>query len=1046
MRGDNAAQLPPAAIVKTVDSVSASNNANKDNYPTIGHIPLSGDRKFITILFPDGQELECLYDTGAQLSIMSEDVFETFEKFGFVEDRVEAPNLNPTGVGGTNLDVVGTYRIRMRIFDLTKVVPFAVIRNMKTEQCIMGITCIRAFHLAYDPHANVIFRQPPGWINYHNHATEQVPDVVQLEQEDPGEGHSTRGRRRPALNKPRLPDVSRTPKRSRMAPDDPDSDPEAQQAVQAVSRPSFPGASDVTAKRTYTINPRTAKLLAIKPHDKTGRPVQPGKSVIMQVGLQTVCHVVGSDGFVEHYVRNPDHAPRKIQRGEVLGTVLSVDDWEVLTTEQDKRKAFGEMISAVTGEQPQRAKKKLSGVMRKKIELAVEKFCRNSRHRAFAPQLRALLREFHYIFAEDKHDLGRVPQFQHELDMNDDEPVYTQQFPIPTAHLAEIKESIQEWLRHGIIERADSKYNSPIFCVKKKDGVGLRVVLDFRRVNARTLPSHYCIRTVQDCIAELGNSGAKVFSGIDLKAAFWQLPLREQDRDKTAFTVPGTGTFRWTVACMGLAGCPATFSKMMETILSDPLTIGRVINYIDDTLVFSKDFQTHLTDLRNVFSVMAKWNLRINLEKCQFAEDSIDYLGHRLTPDGILPGRDKTQALASAPPPKTTKEIQRFIGMANYFRCYIPNFATRVAPLAKMSNDQATLRTRGLPEEALAAFNDIRQVITSPQVLGFPRREGDYILTTDASVGNDTFPGGYGAMLEQEQEDGRVVIGFASRAMQKHCRNYTAFMAEVGAAVFGIEAFSHHLRGRRFKLRVDHRPLTKLTSNQTRSLNALAAKCADFDFSVEYSSKDENAVADFFSRMGPLTEPCLQNPGQITQEGIQEGDDIVAVVDCSAERTALMQKADEQCRRWFEAVQEAEASNLPAANSMLITDGVLYIDLKGEKSFAQEPGPRIVVPATMREELLLEAHAGQNSGHTGEFKTLRRLKSHFWWPGMAQDVKRICKECKVCARCTDKGANQPPHLRPLPIPPPGGTQSPHGLVRALQERALQRQRVHPGSD
>jgi len=193
--------------------------------------------------------------------------------------------------------------------------------------------------------------------------------------------------------------------------------------------------------------------------------------------------------------------------------------------------------------------------------------------------------------------LGLTDIIKHAIDVpNTDDPIYKGQFRLAADQLQLIKDNVAGWLRAGLVERSNSRFNSPVFCVPKKEGQGLRVVLDYRLLNHRSIPDKYSIRTIDQCLEEIGRSGSKLFSCLDLTNGFWQLKLSDASRPFTAFTIPGKGQFQWKVTPQGLMGAPASFSRLMDLIMSDA---ENIITYIDDVLVHSSSFSSVQHDQRS---------------------------------------------------------------------------------------------------------------------------------------------------------------------------------------------------------------------------------------------------------------------------------------------------------------------------------------------------------------------------------------------------------------------------------------------------------------
>ncbi len=200
----------------------------------------------------------------------------------------------------------------------------------------------------------------------------------------------------------------------------------------------------------------------------------------------------------------------------------------------------------------------------------------------------------------------------------------------------------------------------------------------------------------------------------------------------------------------------------------------------------------------------------------------VTYLGFRLTPQGILPGLDKLAAVKNARAPINVHQIRQFLGLANFFRTHIRNFSAIASPLNALTRKDARWRDGKLPPLALQAFNELRSALCSEPVVNYPRKDRPYALIVDAATGNNKNEGGCGAILCQADEKGQLhVIAYASRSLSKHEKNYTPFLAELTACCWGIEHFSVYLKGRKFTLYTDHKPLEKLSIVHTKTLNRL---------------------------------------------------------------------------------------------------------------------------------------------------------------------------------------------------------------------------------
>jgi hypothetical protein len=235
-------------------------------------------------------------------------------------------------------------------------------------------------------------------------------------------------------------------------------------------------------------------------------------------------------------------------------------------------------------------------------------------------------------------------------------------------------------------QQTRSPYNSPIFCVPKKQCQGLRIVQDFRLLNQHSHIYKYSMKEINECIGNIGRANSSIFSTLDLMSGFWQMKLEGESQCLTDFTIPGCGQFRWITSPMGLLGCPASFQRLMEQVLRG---IQNVLIYIDDVLVHTHTHERHLEVLEQVLMKLHRNHLKINLEKCLIGDQEVSYLGFTLAPQAIKPGRAKLKAIKTSEPPHDVKSIRSFVGLCKFFRNHIQNFAITAAPLFKLTRQDS---------------------------------------------------------------------------------------------------------------------------------------------------------------------------------------------------------------------------------------------------------------------------------------------------------------------------------------------------------------------
>ena len=609
----------------------------------------------------------------------------------------------------------------------------------------------------------------------------------------------------------------------------------------------------------------------------------------------------------------------------------------------------------------------------------------------FKDQYIQLLLKHHSVFSIDKNDLGRSDLVQHKIHLKNNEPVYIKQFKIPDAHMKDLENQVSEWLKLGIVQPSRSTYNSPLFLVTKKDG-GLRVVQDFRALNANSFIDKYTMKDIQECISEIGRSHSNIFSTLDLTSGFWQMVLSPESRQYTAFTLTGKGQFEWVTSPMGLLGCPASFQRLVEAVVQG---LKNILVYIDDLLVHSSSHPEHLKQLDSLFERLKQHNLKINLKKCLFGSTSVSYLGFQLTPQGIKPGKDKLKAVGAAPPPTDVRQIKQFLGLCNFFRNLVKNFAQITAPLTNLTKKSSGWKGGELPPEALTAFRTLQTKLCSEPILSYPRRDRHYCLITDAALGDENNSGGFGAILTQIDKTGDYhVISYASRKLVTHEKNYAPFLLEMQAACWAMDHYDNYLRGRPFTLMTDHKPLCELGKVHTRTLNRLQEMMNLYNFDIVYK-KGEEMPSDYLSR-NAIDSITFEGEDLISA---QENDSLIGPI-----KRYLLNR---------ELPTDIKTQNYIRhyALDCFIENDILWRRIDKNKELN-----RVVLfaPQSMIHSILKDAHGSLVGGHDGTLKTKERILKCYFWPGMDRNINDFINSCEKC-QLRKKGPHVPQALlSPLP--------------------------------
>lgn len=453
--------------------------------------------------------------------------------------------------------------------------------------------------------------------------------------------------------------------------------------------------------------------------------------------------------------------------------------------------------------------------------------------------LTKLLRDFKSVFYIEGENLSSVGKYKHRIPTINDIPVYSRTYRFPEVHKAEVEKQVSEMLGSGIITKSSSPYNAPIWVVPKKiDNSGnqkWRVVVDYRKLNDLTIEDKFPIPNMEDLFAKLGNS--QYFSTLDLAKGFHQIPILATDRHKTAFSTP-TGHYEFTRMPFGLKNAPASFQRMMNEVLHDYINNICVV-YLDDILIFSTSLQEHIISLTKIFRRLSEYNLKVQIDKCNFFKRESEYLGHIITPDGVRPNPSKIKVIQEISLPKTVKEIRSFLGLTGFYRKFIKDYSRIALPMISKLKKGAVINVND--QVYIDSFNKLKKILCIDPVLAYPKFDRLFVLTTDASNA------ALGAVLSQNGHP----IAYTSRTLNKHELNYSAIEKELLAIVWAVKYFRPYLFGRKFKVQTDHRPLVWLNSLKEPNIKLQRWKIMlnEYDFDVEYIKGKTNQVADFLSRI-----------------------------------------------------------------------------------------------------------------------------------------------------------------------------------------------------
>ena len=444
----------------------------------------------------------------------------------------------------------------------------------------------------------------------------------------------------------------------------------------------------------------------------------------------------------------------------------------------------------------------------------------------------------HNLFAWEPDDFGRTSTITHSIDTGSAVPIKQRFYRTSYQNQLFIKEEIQRLLKAGLVVPSKSQWTSPVVVVEKKNGKK-RLCVDYRKLNNVTKKDCYPLPRIDDMLETL--SGAQWFSSLDLASGFWQVELEQKDREKSTF-ITRFGTYEFTVMPFGLCNAPATFQRLMDTVLRDILW-QFVVVYIDNINIGSKTFEEHLTHLEQVFERLEKAGLKLSPEKCFFFKDEIPFLGHVVSRTGIHTDPEKLKVIKEFPVPKDLTQLRGFIALASYYRKFVKNFSSIVEPLNRLLKKNVHYVWG---DDQHDAFERLKMCLMTPPILTYPNFERPFILYTDAS----TFA--LGAILAQKDERKKEgVIAYASRTLHKHERNYGVTELECLAVVWAVRHFHHYLHGQKFTVITDHAALKYLLkmTNPVGKLGRWLMTLNGYDLEIINRPGKQHSNVDSLSRI-----------------------------------------------------------------------------------------------------------------------------------------------------------------------------------------------------
>lgn len=649
------------------------------------------------------------------------------------------------------------------------------------------------------------------------------------------------------------------------------------------------------------------------------------------------------------------------------------------------------------------------------------------------------------VFAEDDTDIGCISDLQLKIYLKDDTPVQRSYNAVPKPLYREVKEHVQKLLDHGWIRKSVSPYSSPVVCVRKKD-MSLRLCVDFRGLNSKTIPDRHPLPRIQDLLDSLG--GYSWFSILDQGSAYHQGFVEENSRHLTAFSTPW-GLYEWIRLPFGLSNAPAAFQRCMEGVLSG-LRDECCFPYLDDILCFSKSFQDHIEDLKRVFCRLREHGVKLRPKKCGLFKRQVRYVGRLVTSEGIQVDPNDLEAVMQwkEREPKNVGEVRALLGFLGYYRSFIQDFSRIARPLFKLqespeASGEKSVKTRTtkqsikkgqLPSktpvqwtpEHRAVVASLVDMLTSFPILAYPDFNLPFVLHTDAS--NE----GLGAVLYQEQGGKLRVIAYGSRTLTPAEKNYhlhsnkLEFLALKWAICDKFRDYLYYAPT--FTVFTDNNPLTYILS--TAKLSAVGhrwvGELADFHFAIKYRPGKTNTDADTLSRFPVKLQDHIREYSEVLPpevvSAIWQGDKaqrerevpwVAALQLGSTDDNMLPASIPLFPPEDIRAAQKGDASIVDVIalkekgwnpsdkdkrqmgpttrrlihewNKLRLDQGILYRQTGQHR--------QLVLPDSLKSLVLKHLH--DDMGHVGADKVTHLARQRFYWPFMQRDIEDyVIRQCQ----------------------------------------------------
>ena len=797
---------------------------------------------------------------------------------------------------------------------------------------------------------------------------------------------------------------------------------------------------------------RPVRCTVIQPHSKTVLPIRVSRAPHNETaifepvnlltkkklaGAKSIINIIKGRGFCK--VLNPLSSPVTLKPGQVIGRLCPIDIDSIV--ELDSEEAYFEpnVLSATsTNENEMTNKFKEYKETADELGISLDESDLTEEQKF---KLYAFIASNHSTFAKDTSELGCTNVHKHRIETGNAPPQRKCPYRASPQIKKHIDEQVEDMLKNDIIEPSKSFWAAPVVLCLKKNGT-YRFAVDYRDLNAVTEPMNFPLPRLEDAMDSVGENNSKIFTVLDLKSGFHQIPLDEETKHKTTF-VTHSGSCSFKRLPYGLRNAAIAFQCVMAQVLQG-INFKYALVYVDDILIHSSTFDEHLVHLQNVFDRLNDANLKLQPKKSQFAA--------------------KIDVVKTYPVPKTRKQLKAYLGLTAYYRRFVKDYAKIAAPLHNLLKKDVEYKWS---EDCETAFNLLKDKLISSPILAFADTQKPFFLSVDASGE------AIGYILGQRDFEGReVVISYGGRALRGTEIKWSICERECLAMVEAVKQFQPYLSHNHFTVYSDNIALKWLQKirDQSGRLGRWSIKLQGYDFTVEHKPGIRNQNADALSRRpynihvpdqakarsGSQTLSQLSSSSN-TEKSVQylqtefecpnvDADPFIASlhrIPTDNEEPSIMptrepdiaskSKTDiislqESCDEVGQMFKYMLHGQLPenkteqqkliiSSEQYVVRDGILYhfLDAKSKKNKRREESfSQLMVPKCLREDVILAYHDG--NAHLGFDKTYAAIRSKYYWPKMYTDIDIHVRTCNTCQKSKRNYNNNKAPLTPLPVP------------------------------